>query len=655
MNVNEKLLNKEISHAIDVLGYSNAVTKKIIQILNSADASLYSKLTAELNKVTPSPEKLSRIKALLRSVNDLNASAYTKVSDKLKSDLRKFAGSEVEYQQNLIGSVQPVKVLPISPEAAYASAVATPFQGKFLSEFLTGMETQKANLIRDAVRIGFIESQTTSEIVDKIRGTKALNYTDGIMNITRANAESVVLTAIAHTANVAQQALYDANEDIIKGYRYTATLDTRTTELCASRDGNYYPLGEPKPSIPAHFRCRSRYVAVIKSFKELGLDVDLPESTRASMDGQVPAKTTYQEWLKNQSVDRQNEVLGVTKAQLFRDGKLTLDKFVSPTGHVYSLDELKQRNAKAFESVQVVQAINEPVQLTWKKDTPQARFHDASFADAPDYMVNAIVKYDDQLKGVTEKKGGVYYSSSKTIENPAPDSIKNQGTWRHEYGHFLDNVLSDGKQTYRSSQKDFDDILKAETAEILINAGFGRRSKSQIDFNVKRQAEIKALQQEMANMDILEADKFVTAKAKEIGFNLDNLDKFFRQETTYIDSDTTTMYRKALMLDAIKNKDVSSFMVSLNGIDDRANYRKGNIGKFSDLVGSATRNKLLGWGTNGNGGHSNAYYRARSDRANTEVFANLTALYGSPNKFWSDVVDVFYPQTGKLYKGILND
>ena len=655
MNVNEKLLNKEISHAIDVLGYSNAVTKKIIQILNSADASLYSKLTAELNKVIPSPEKISRIKALLRSVNDLNTSAYAKVSDKLKSDLRKFTASEVEYQQNLIGSVQPVKVLPISPEAAYASAIATPFQGKFLSEFLSGMETQKANLIRDAVRIGFIESQTTGEIVNKIRGTKALNYTDGIMNITRANAESVVLTAIAHTANVAQQALYDANEDIIKGYRYTATLDTRTTELCASRDGNYYPLGEPKPAIPAHFRCRSRYVAVIKSFKELGLDVDLPESTRASMDGQVPAKTTYQEWLKNQSVDRQNEVLGVTKAQLFREGKLTLDKFVSPTGHVYTIDELKQRNAKAFEAIQVVQAISEPVQLTWKKDTPQARFHDASFKDAPEYMVNAIVKYDDQLKGVTEKKGGTYYSSSKTIENPAPDSIKNQGTWRHEYGHFLDNVLSDGKQTYRSSQKDFDDILKAETAEILINAGFGRRSKSQIEFNVKRKAEIEALQQEMANMDILEADKFVTAKAKEIGFNLDNLDKFFRQETTYIDSDTTTMYRKALMLDAIKNKDVSSFMVSLNGIDDRANYRKGNIGKFSDLVGSATRNKLLGWGTNGNGGHSNAYYRARSDRANTEVFANLTALYGSPNKFWTDVVDVFYPQTGKLYKGILND
>jgi SPP1 gp7 family putative phage head morphogenesis protein len=648
MNVNEKLLNKEISHAIDVLGYSNAITKKIINILNKADASLYSKLTAELSKVVPSPEKIGRIKALLRSVNDLNTSAYAKVSDQLKSDLRKFSASEVEYQQNLIGSVQPVKVLPISPEAAYASAIATPFQGKFLSEFLTGMETQKANLIRDAVRIGFIESQTTGEIVNKIRGTKALNYTDGIMNITRANAESVVLTAIAHTANVAQQALYDANEDIIKGYRYTATLDTRTTELCASRDGNYYPLGEPKPSIPAHFRCRSRYVAVIKSFKELGLDVNLPESTRASMDGQVPAKTTYQEWLKNQSVARQNEVLGVTKAQLFRDGKLTLDKFVSPTGHVYTLEELKQRNAKAFEAVQVVQAISEPVQVTWKKDTPQARFHDASFNEAPEYMVNAIVKHDDKLKAVIIKKDGLYNNSK--IQNPEPNTPASQATWRHEYGHFLDNMLSDGNTKYRSSKSDFRDILDAETITILNNAGFGRKTKAQVEFNLTRQKSIIELKDKIQAMNISDANKYVTEKANEIGFNINNLNRLFDNDVLNKDTDINTAYRKALMLVGIKNKDVATFITSLQGLK-----LADNLANFSDLVGSASKNKLLGWGALGRGGHSTGYYKQFHERYNTEVFANLTCLYGAQNKFWTDIIDIFYPETGKLYKGILNE
>jgi hypothetical protein len=80
----------------------------------------------------------------------------------------------------------------------------------------------------------------------------------------------------------------------------------------------------------------------------MGLDIDIPASTRASMDGQVPSKITYQEWLKKQSVERQNEVLGVTKAKLFREGGLPIDKFVSPKGHVYTLDQLKERNAKQF-------------------------------------------------------------------------------------------------------------------------------------------------------------------------------------------------------------------------------------------------------------------------------------------------------------------
>lgn len=348
---NDKLLNEEVSHTIDTLGYGNNVTKKIISILNKADVDIFAQLTKELDKINPNAFKIARLDQLLKSVQKLNAQAYAQVSKTLDKELKGFSESEVDYQQNLIKNVQPLSVLPISPEVAYAAAIDTPFQGKLLSEFIANLEDGKATLIKDAVRMGIIESQTTADIVRRIRGTQAMKYNDGILNVTRANAESVVLTAISHTANMAQQKVYEANNDIIKGYRYTATLDTRTTELCASRDGNFYKIGAPKPAIPAHFRCRSRYVPVLKSFKEMGIDVKLPESTRASLDGQVPAKMNYQEWLKKQSVERQNDVLGVTKAKLFREGGLTLDKFVSKNGHVYTLDELKIRNANAFDMI----------------------------------------------------------------------------------------------------------------------------------------------------------------------------------------------------------------------------------------------------------------------------------------------------------------
>jgi hypothetical protein len=91
-------------------------------------------------------------------------------------------------------------------------------------------------------------------------------------------------------------------------------------------------------------------VPVLKSFRELGLDADdFTPSTRASMDGQVPDKLTYSDWLGKQSEARQAKVLGKAKAELFRDGKLPLDKFVAPSGHVYTLDQLKELNKSAFD------------------------------------------------------------------------------------------------------------------------------------------------------------------------------------------------------------------------------------------------------------------------------------------------------------------
>jgi hypothetical protein len=298
------------------------------------------------------------------------------------------------------------------------------------------------------------------------------------------------------------------------------------------------------------------------------------------------------------------------------------------------------------------------VQVTWKKGTPQARFHDASFADAPDYMVKAIVKYDDQLKEVrVVKNGGTYYSHRRTIDTPEPDGLGEQGTWRHEYGHFLDSVLSDGKTRYRSSKSDFRDILDAETTTILNNAGFGRKSKAQTEFNIARQKSVNELKGKIESMSVAESKIYLEKTAKDINFNLDSINEMFSDETPYIASDKLTQYRKALMLEAIKNKDAASFMASLLGDTptNRVIHNKGNVGNFSDLIGSASKNKLLGHGSYGNGGHTNAYFRKDGERYNAEVFANLTSLYGAQNKFWTDIVDLFYPELGKFYKGLLNE
>ena len=85
------------------------------------------------------------------------------------------------------------------------------------------------------------------------------------------------------------------------------------------------------------------------SFSELGIDVDeLPPGERASMDGAVPAETTFAAWIKRQSAARQDQVLGATRGKLMRAGGLDLPAFYDNKGTMLTLDELRQRDAAAF-------------------------------------------------------------------------------------------------------------------------------------------------------------------------------------------------------------------------------------------------------------------------------------------------------------------
>jgi hypothetical protein len=90
---------------------------------------------------------------------------------------------------------------------------------------------------------------------------------------------------------------------------------------------------------------------VLKSWKELGgADIeDFSPSTRASMDGQIPAETTFGEWIEKQNAARQDEKLGPTRGKLLREGGLKFDRLYNEKGVFLTLAELKARDAEAFK------------------------------------------------------------------------------------------------------------------------------------------------------------------------------------------------------------------------------------------------------------------------------------------------------------------
>jgi hypothetical protein len=61
------------------------------------------------------------------------------------------------------------------------------------------------------------------------------------------------------------------------------------------------------------------------------------------MDGPVDSRTTYGGFLKRQSKEFQDDVLGPRRGGLFRSGKVKIDQFVDDMGRSLSLDELVAR------------------------------------------------------------------------------------------------------------------------------------------------------------------------------------------------------------------------------------------------------------------------------------------------------------------------
>lgn len=362
--VNERLLDESIAHALYLSRYSTGTAKKMVKLLNDSDKELSARLLVALEDADADSLTVQRLNTLLRDVRKFNSQAVEHVFSALGNDLRDYASYEAQYQYDLLSHLLPDIVTErypltgLSPHQVYAAAMARPFQGRLLSEWADNIADDRMTRINNAVRLGYLNGDTTEQIIRKIRGSRARQYKDGIIESGRRNVMAVVKTAVGHIAAVARDDFASANDSVIKGKRWVSTLDLRTTPGCIIRDGREYtvdnkPVGHHIPWLQGpgrlHFCCRSVYTFITKTFREMGIDIDeIPEATRASMDGPVPASTTYVEWIQRQSPERQKKVLGAIRAKLLRDGGIKPDEFFTDRGEWMTLEELKETDYQAF-------------------------------------------------------------------------------------------------------------------------------------------------------------------------------------------------------------------------------------------------------------------------------------------------------------------
>ncbi len=358
MTTNDVLVDLFTERAVDLLRLEAGTRNKVFAFLRELEGEIVSQLAKiDPTGVNGTNRQRARLEKLLSEVTDAIRGGYRDINTLMTREIREIIDIEFVWTGEAINTATSAAFSDATlTRAGLANLVSNAFiQGAKSQDWwgrqAGGLDQKFADEMRKGVALG----ETNAELVARVRGTKDQR---GVMELSRSSAERLVRASVQAAANTGREAMYKENDDLIVSLQWHATLDTRTSKWCITRDGHHYSNdsdhkpkdgGPPWREGPAklHWGCRSTSIPVLKSWRDLGIDEDeVPETTRASMDGQVPAKTSFEEWLRKQNVGRQNKVLGAEVAELWRKGHLSFTDLLDQSGRPLTTEALRAKARK---------------------------------------------------------------------------------------------------------------------------------------------------------------------------------------------------------------------------------------------------------------------------------------------------------------------
>lgn len=281
---------------------------------------------------------IRRAKGLVAEVDDLVARGFGTVDSKLLS-LKEAAFrkgvSDFQIASASIPGGPPASLTgsfsQVFPEAAEA-ALTNPVMGVSPTSTWKGVIAGTDEKVQETLLTAVLNGESIED---------TMRVLSEAMEITAASAERIARTGLNALYNDAHKAVINANSDIFAGYRWLAALDDRTSAICIRLHGTFFPVGTNPPGPPAHWNCRSIVQPVFRDpaiQAESMTDTQRVKNYKADGtfdDGFIRTTTSSENWLKRQPQWVQRNVLGSkTKADLFRDGKATIEDIVSPAMEV---------------------------------------------------------------------------------------------------------------------------------------------------------------------------------------------------------------------------------------------------------------------------------------------------------------------------------
>lgn len=336
MSATEKLESSATKHVTYTERFSGGLIKDNASLLVALEADLNAILATELTDY-----RRSRLTAIQKQVKAAMQTYVDDLNANLTPEYQELAVYESAFQVKMIQSVMKPVLNPI-PDNLVTGLLSnnkmklvsgddileiTP--EKAIQNYSGSLSKRLNAKIRQAIQLGIAEGDSLQRSVAVVRKF--------VKNTTASETASLIRTISNHVSQTAYNEAVNANKEYFDTEYWSSILDSRVSVTCAGLDGREWPIGDGVYP-PAHYRCRSRRLVRIKP--EFGLNI---KATRASQFGAVNGQTTQQSFMRRQSKEYQEDILGVERTKLFRSGEVSLDKFIDDQGIVLTLKELAKK------------------------------------------------------------------------------------------------------------------------------------------------------------------------------------------------------------------------------------------------------------------------------------------------------------------------
>lgn len=337
-----------LRHAIELQRLSANDEAQAVAILQQLEDEL--KRLVASNTLSEAGKR--QIDALIKQADNAIAGAYDGIGGVV--DTHQLILTVSENTQEALGNIFR-STIPLTVERITSLADEVLIQGSPTADWWARQAEDTAFKFAAQVRQGVVNGETNEQIVSRVFGKQG---EPGIMDVAKRNVRSLVHSSIMSAANSARLATFKKNSKHLDGVRWLATLDGHTCNRCAALDGQAWDFdGQPikgstmqfqAPPIHMNDRCVLTGVPKRKSLEDAfpGISAQIDGiRERASSQGPISGDTSFDAFFARQTPAQQDEQFGKTRAEMFRQGKITVKDLVSGTSRPLTLKQLRKKAA----------------------------------------------------------------------------------------------------------------------------------------------------------------------------------------------------------------------------------------------------------------------------------------------------------------------